>query len=72
MIRILNESTNRCTDYSKSYLAREARNVAKHAADSDGKVRGWYVRILESSGRVSLIVDYLTPAGEVRSTSVAI
>ena len=75
MIRIHNETNGRNTDYSRAQLAREARHAVKGAADSDGKVRGWYVRIAEQApqgARVALVVDYLTPAGEPRSATVAI
>ena len=75
MIRIVNELNNRSTDYSKPYLAREARYVAKHAPESDGKVRGWYVHISEhapAGARIALVVDYLTPQGEPRSIRHAI
>ena len=75
MLRIHNEMNGRNTDYSRPALAREARWAVKHAQDSDGKCRGWYIRISEhapAGARVVLVADYLTPAGESRSANIAI
>ena len=71
MLTIINPTTNRQTDYAKSSLAREAKYYAKHATDSDGKVRGWSIVVLE--GRtVSLRVDYLRNDGTATCLHVAL
>ena len=72
MLRFVNEANGRCTDYSREYLAREARHAIKHLPDSDGKVLAWYVRIVEPSGRASLCIDYLTGKGEPKTHHIAI
>jgi hypothetical protein len=70
MLTIINDVTGAVSDYSAHHLAREARYHAKHAAESDGKMRAW--SIVVQAGRVSLRVDYLTKVGEPRSINVAI
>ena len=74
MLRITNTQTNRQTDYARSYLAREARHAAKHAFESDGKCRAWYIEVFETptGAQTRLKVDYLSAHGEPRTTSVAL
>lgn len=65
MLTIINpDNNNRQTDYSRDYLTREARHIAKHAPESDGKLRAWSIVVLENrTSAVALRVDYLRRDG---------
>ena len=67
MLTIRNTQNNRQTDYSQSYLAREARHMAKFAADSDGKLRAWSLLVVDGWSGVQLRADYLTKDGEPKT-----
>lgn len=70
MLTIINPTTNRQTDYSKSYLAREARYYVKHEPDSDGKLRAWGIVVVLD--QVILRADYLTKDGIAKSANIAL
>lgn len=73
MLTIIRPSNDRQTDYSRDSLTREARYFAKHAPDSDGKLRGWSVVVIEGvQTGIALRVDYLTANGEPRTGHVAL
>jgi hypothetical protein len=70
------DGSTRSTDYARDYLKREAQYLAKHAADSDGKLRGWYVSIFETDGAglsaIALAADYLDKNGNPRTAFMAL
>lgn len=73
MLTVINPETHRQTDYSRDYLAREARRLAKLAPDSDGKLRAWSLVVIDNrASGVSLRVDYLRRDGTAAVTSCAL
>lgn len=73
MLTVMNADTHRQTVYSRSYLAREAHRLAKHAPDSDGKLRAWSLVVIDNrASGVSLRVDYLRRDGTAATASTAL
>ena len=71
MLTIINPTNQRQTDYSASYLKTEAKHLAKHAPDSDGKLRAWSIVVIER-GNVALRADYLTTDGRAQTAHTAL
>lgn len=68
MLAIVNGSNGRRTDYSRSYLATEARHAVRGLPDSDNKVRAWSIEVSEMAGAAAcrLRIDYLSRDGNPR------
>lgn len=70
MLTIHNPANGRQTDYSRQNLQTEAKYQAKHAPESDGKLRAWSILVI--GGSVALRADYLTVDGEPRTVHTAL
>ena len=70
MLTIINPQNNRQSDYSKHSLTTEAKHLVKHAAESDGKLRGWSIVVVGSN--VALRADYLTTDGQPQTVHTAL
>ena len=64
-------TNGRQTDYSRAQLQTEARYLAKHAPQSDGKLRAWSILVIEH-GNVALRANYLTTDGQALSAHTAL